>query len=99
MSLGPFFDLSGVTQSVVSAIGTSRNLGNDVEWEVEAFVCSRKGILLLVENMREFGRSWIIHVLRRGNTSLEHDLEVQQFLDYGLEVHNHIKIPNEKFGF
>ena len=99
LSLGPFFDLSGVTQSVVSAIGTSRNLGNDVEWEVEAFVCSRKGILLLVENMREFGRSWIIHVLRRGNTSLEHDLEVQQFLDYGLEVHNHIKIPNEKFGF
>ena len=50
MSLGPFFDLSGVTQSVVSAIGTSRNLGNDVEWEVEAFVCSRKGILLLEEN-------------------------------------------------
>jgi hypothetical protein len=49
--------------------------------------------------MREFGRSWIIHVLRRGNTSLEHDLEVQQFLDYGLEVHNHIKITNEKFGF
>jgi hypothetical protein len=30
-----FFDLSGVTQSVVSAIGTRRNLGNDAEWKVK----------------------------------------------------------------
>ena len=61
LSLRPFFfDLSGVTQSVVSAIGTSRNLGNDAEWKVEAFV---------------LGRGYFcwrkIHVLRRGNTSLK----------------------------
>jgi hypothetical protein len=35
LSLRPFFvDLSGVTQSDVSAIGTIRNLRNDAQWKV-----------------------------------------------------------------